>query len=65
MQRNGKGRSAGWPIEFIPFQTVIGSGWRLHMSKVAAEIRSAGFVGCGARSPAPAHPVKMVKEVTV
>jgi len=44
MQRNGNGNgngpSVGWTIASIPFHTAPGIGWRLHMSKIAAEIRT-------------------------
>jgi hypothetical protein len=30
----------GWTIASIPFHTAPGIGWRLHMSKIAATIRT-------------------------
>lgn len=38
MQSNGNGPSVGWSIAPIPFHAAPGIGWRLHMSKIAAEI---------------------------
>jgi hypothetical protein len=38
MQRSGNGQSVGWVFASIPFHTAPGIGWRLHMSKIAAEI---------------------------
>jgi hypothetical protein len=39
MQRNGKDSSVGWKIASIAFRVAPSIGWRLHMSKIAAEIR--------------------------
>jgi hypothetical protein len=39
-QRNSNGQSVGWTIASIPFRTAPGIGWRLHMSKIAAKIRT-------------------------
>jgi hypothetical protein len=41
MQRNGNGPAVGWTIASIPFHKVPGIGWRLHMSKIAAKVRTA------------------------
>ena len=41
MQQNGNDPAVGWTIASIPFHTAPGIGWRLHMSKIAAEIRPA------------------------
>lgn len=38
MQSNGNGPSVGWTIAPIRFHAAPGIGWRLHMSKIAAEI---------------------------
>jgi hypothetical protein len=39
MQHSGYGPSVGWTIASLPFHKVPGIGWRLHMSRIAAEIR--------------------------
>jgi hypothetical protein len=38
MQRDGNCASVGWTMASIPFHPAPGLGWRLHMSKIAAEI---------------------------
>ena len=38
MQRNGNCPLVRWTMASIPFYPAPGLGWRLHMSKIAAEI---------------------------
>jgi hypothetical protein len=45
MQRSGSGQSVGWTIASIPFHTAPGIGWRLHISKIAAETHVAAAEG--------------------